>query len=347
MKKILSLLLCLCLLAGMCVFLTGCGKEKEDTSGLPAASEDFYYNDGANVLSTNTEAIIFYNNQQLQKACGSQIVVATVPTLGGKTSQTYAYQLFNHWGIGDSKKDNGFLILMSFDKGLEDVRVAEGSGAESIIRAGELKTMIDEELADPFLAGDYDTAAINLFRAMFEQVRDYYGLNLAFLDESALIRQGKLDPADRAGLTELPADNGKGRFGGAESGGGRSKDAPKKSGGSGMGWLIVIVIVVIILVVIGSSGSRGAVRSGVRRPIIFFGSPRPRAPRIRIPRAGSFTAGPRRPSGSSFRSSSGSSRSSFGGSRSSFGGSSSRSSGFGGARGGGGRSSGGGAGLRR
>lgn len=344
MKRRIALLLCVCLLACACIFMTGCGKEEEKASDLPSPSADFYYYDSANVLSEGTEAVIFFNNQALQRVCGSQIVVATVPTRGSKTTQTYAYQLFNHWGIGDAKKDNGFLILMCMDPDEEDVWITEGSGASSIIRAGELKTLLNEEIYEPFMAGDFEETINILFRALFERVCNYYKLNLVFLDENALIAQGKYQPAGAA-VTK--------GFGGAKSGGGHIENEQPESGcgESDMTSFIVIVIILFIVIAVVSSRNRGAVRSGVRRPIIFF-SPAPRrrmggyysAPR---PRSGSFS----NPSGSygSSRSGSfgGSSRSSSsGGFRSSSSGGS-RSSGFGGARGGGGHSSGGGAGLHR
>ena len=80
-------------------------------SSLPSPSEDFYYYDAAGVLDYETEAVIYYNNVELQKATGSQIVVAAVDTTGSLSRQQYAYRLASKWAVGDKKKDNGFLLL--------------------------------------------------------------------------------------------------------------------------------------------------------------------------------------------------------------------------------------------
>ena len=104
MKKTFALLLVFLLCAGTAL-----------ASGMPKASKDFYYYDSANVLDYETEAVIFYNNKALAKACGAEIVVAAIPTTGRDEIGNYAYKLFNAWGIGDKKKDNGFLLLLAVD----------------------------------------------------------------------------------------------------------------------------------------------------------------------------------------------------------------------------------------
>ena len=63
---------------------------------------DFYVADYANVLSDEVEGLIVLNNDQLDKACGAQIVVVTIDTTGGANLESYAYTLFNKWGIGSA-----------------------------------------------------------------------------------------------------------------------------------------------------------------------------------------------------------------------------------------------------
>ena len=103
MKRKLALLLALVL-----AFMLG-------STALAAVKpgEDFYYLDTANVLSTEAEGTIYFCNQLLYDACGGQIVIAALDSIGSEDIYDYSYELFNDWGIGSSEENNGFLLLMA------------------------------------------------------------------------------------------------------------------------------------------------------------------------------------------------------------------------------------------
>ncbi|MBQ4452230.1 MAG: TPM domain-containing protein [Clostridia bacterium] len=347
MKKKFALLLVFLLCAGTAL-----------ASGMPEASKDFYYYDSANVLDYETEAVIFYNNKALAKACGAEIVVAAIPTTGRDEIGNYAYKLFNAWGIGDKKKDNGFLLLLAVDD--DDYYMTKGNGTGAIMTPGEVTDMLYDYLEADFAAKNYSAGVEKVFEQTFKTLTSYYGLNLAYQDEQSLIRSGKIEAETRETVG----------FGGAD----REVTAEESSEGSGIMGLVVLAIIVIIIVAIVKSRRKTRRRGAV---IVPPANPTPTvvvAPRVRMtggvrPRA----ARPARPvqyrspsglgglfsglsglggssssrSSSPSRSSSSSSRSSGWSSSSRSSSSSSRSSGFGGARGGGGHSSGSGGGRRR
>ena len=320
MKKLLSVALILCLLSTAAF------------AAMPEAEKNIYVYDGADVISYEDEGVIFYNNQALEKACGAQIVIATVKNTGSKTTEKYAYELFNKWEVGDKKKDNGFLLLMTIED--DDYYLCEGTGAERIINAGELKLMLNEYLEPDFAKKKYSDGAVKIFEAVFEAVRDHYGINLAFMDEEALTRTGKL-----GGTAEWDSK---------PSGAVPDNDVEE---GQGIAVLLGIIIVIAIIVAIASRPRRrGAVRTG---PTVIVTPSRPvRTTRTYRPRSGSFSGWSSTPrssggwsSGSSSRSSGSTSRSSSSGAGRSF--SSGSRGGFSGGRGGGGSSRGGGAGRGR
>ena len=288
-------------------------------AAIPEASEDFYYYDEKGLFDYETKAEIFFNNENLYEACGCQIVIADVATTGSVTLESYAYQMFNEWGVGDAEKDNGFLLVMAIDD--DDYYLCSGTGAERIIDSGELKLMLNEYLEPDFAAKNYSEGALKLFKALFETVRDHYGINLAYLDAEALINTGKIEAeteteTETAGAVVGVADERKGGF------------------SSIMEFIGAIIIIAVVIAIFAPRGRTG----GYYRPI--FRPRPPRRPPMGGPRGG-FGGGPR-PGGFG-----GGPRGGFsGGSRSSFGGGS-RSGGFGGARGGGGGSRGGGAGRGR
>lgn len=320
MKKLLSVALILCLLSTAAF------------AAMPEAGENIYVYDGADVISYEDEGVIFYNNQALEKACGAQIVIATVKNTGSKTTENYAYQLFNKWGVGDKKKDNGFLLLMTIED--DDYYLCEGTGAERIIDAGELKLMLNEYLEPDFAKKKYSDGAVKIFEAVFEAVRDHYGINLAFMDEEALKHNGKL-----GGAAEWDSK---------PSGAMPNNDVDE---GKGIATLLGIIIVIAIIVAIASRPRRrGAVRTG---PTVIVTPSRPartyRTTRTYRPRSGSFSSwssGSSRSSGS-YRSSGSSWSSSSRSSSSSSSRSSGSSRGFSGGSFGGGSSRGGGAGRGR
>ena len=92
---------------------------------LPDAPTGYVY-DGANVLSSSTESYIERTGSALAEACGAEVVVATVDFTDGEDIADYAYDLFNKWGIGDKKANNGLLILLSI--GAEDYYAEPGVG---------------------------------------------------------------------------------------------------------------------------------------------------------------------------------------------------------------------------
>ena len=61
---------------------------------IVSPTSDFYVNDYADVLSTETENYIMNANIDLQKKTGAQVVVVTVTSLDGQSIEEYATTLF-------------------------------------------------------------------------------------------------------------------------------------------------------------------------------------------------------------------------------------------------------------
>ncbi|MBQ3668073.1 MAG: TPM domain-containing protein [Clostridia bacterium] len=345
MKKLLCALMALVL----CLMLSACG-----SSAALKKSEDFYYNDTANVLSNETEAVIYFNSIDLYKACGAQIVVATVTDIGSSTIADYTVKLFNDWEVGDKDKDNGLLLVMLIDRNpdLGNYYLALGSGTTAIISNSRAGDLLDQYLEPYFAEGDYENGAVSIYRALFETVRDYYGINLAFRDSVALRQTGKISStATYSGGSTVS-------YGGGSSGGGKVSGS---SGGMALAILVIIIVIALLIVIAKASRSR---RRVVRTTPVIVGrrvrhTPPPPPPRgpvggptvrsrpsSRVGNSFSTWSSGRSTGSSSSRSVFGSGRSSSSRSSGSRSFSSSGRSSFGGGRSGGGRSSGGGAGRR-
>lgn len=80
---------------------------------LPSLPKDQCVVDDAGVLSDSTTSELETINAQLSSSCdGAQIGVLTVDYTGSATTEDYATEAFNTWGIGSSSKNNGVLILL-------------------------------------------------------------------------------------------------------------------------------------------------------------------------------------------------------------------------------------------
>ena len=131
---------------------------------IPAPSRAFYFLDQANVLSNSTKLEIVFFNHLLYSWCRAQIVVVVVNTLDGVSIDEYALELFNRWGIGDGKKNNGLLLVMSIDD--DDYYTIPGMGITEVFTVEVLKETLERCLEPHFAARHYDAGV----KAWFEDV---------------------------------------------------------------------------------------------------------------------------------------------------------------------------------
>ena len=328
MKKLVSILLA----ALFALTLTA------SAATIAKPGEDFYYLDQPGVLTEETKAEIYYNNVALEKACGGQIVVAVVNTLGNMTEDEYAYRMINEWQVGDSERQNGIVMLLAIQE--DTYYTTVGAGIERFLEAADISDINYEYLEPDFAARDYDAGVSKTFRALFDRVADYYNADAAYTDGATLLRMYESEYANAGNY------------------GGYAPTHERREEGSGLGMIILIVLIIVLLcalrpVVIPRYRGYGffggifypsyrRTRQPGPRPFGFSFGPRPGSgPRPGFgPRPGGAPrTGSPRPSGFSRPGGFGSGRpgGSFGG----------RSGGFGGGHGGGGGGRGAGAGRGR
>lgn len=150
---------------------------------MPSASVKYptptnlkYVNDYANVLDTSTKEKIISIGKELEEKTTAQAVVVTIDTLDNVPIADYSNKLFRTWGIGQSSKDNGLLILVAIND--RQYRVEVGRGLEGAI-PDALSNRIMESLAKPeFSQGDYDSGILNSYSALCDYTANEYGVTL-------------------------------------------------------------------------------------------------------------------------------------------------------------------------
>ncbi|OON71105.1 hypothetical protein B0919_03705 [Hymenobacter sp. CRA2] len=121
---------------------------------LPSRPKPFrFVNDQASLLSAADAQTLEKGLRQYAAKAGLQIVVVTVPSLGGRDVADYARQLGTAWGVGQRDKDNGLVLLIAAQE--HQVSIQAGSGLRQQITPALTSSVISQQLAPSFKQGNY------------------------------------------------------------------------------------------------------------------------------------------------------------------------------------------------
>jgi len=109
--------------------------------------------DDAGMIDAGTEATLTRKLADFEAKGSDQIVVATVPSLGGEDIESYTNRLFRAWGLGQAGENNGVLLLISRDD--RKMRIEVGYGLEGTLTDLHSKLIIENDLVPAFRAGDF------------------------------------------------------------------------------------------------------------------------------------------------------------------------------------------------
>ena len=144
---------------------------------LVEQSENFFVTDVAGVLTEETKNDIIHSNIDLMELClGAQIVVVTIKYLDGMYADEYAMRLFSNWGVGDSKLDNGMLLLLV----TEELRggLVPGSGIIGFWDNDTIDRYLDAFFWPEVDNRNFDTAVRNICEELFSWYASYYNVEI-------------------------------------------------------------------------------------------------------------------------------------------------------------------------
>lgn len=117
---------------------------------------NLYVNDHAAIISDEDEAALMQQLETLRTDKGIEVTVLTIDsrkTYGDSTSiESFATGLFNEWGIGNAKRNDGILILIVRQDREMRVELGNGYGAEFDAAAGDV---IDQNFVPSFQYDKY------------------------------------------------------------------------------------------------------------------------------------------------------------------------------------------------
>jgi len=101
-----------------------------------------YVNDFAGIFSSGEVLDISKMLYEVRQNTTAEVVIVTIASLEGYTSQEYATKLLSEWGIGKADKDNGLLILYALKE--NKIFIATGYGMEGILPDSKLGRFLDD-----------------------------------------------------------------------------------------------------------------------------------------------------------------------------------------------------------
>lgn len=124
--------------------------------------------DNAHVLDAATQADLTAKLAALEQQTTRQLVVVTLPTLGGQDIEDYGNGLIRKWGIGQKGTNNGaiFIVVPSEHK----VRIEVGYGLEDTLTDALSSVILQEKVLPKFRAGDIQGGVVDGANAIITQL---------------------------------------------------------------------------------------------------------------------------------------------------------------------------------
>ena len=126
--------------------------------------------DTADLLPPEDERALARELQQLEQAQGHQVVVATVPSLGGRDIESYANGLFREWKLGRANENDGVLFLVARDD--RQTRIEVGYGLEGTLTDTEASLIVQGTVLPQFRGGRFARGIVAGTQAIADKLWD-------------------------------------------------------------------------------------------------------------------------------------------------------------------------------
>jgi uncharacterized protein len=136
----------------------------------PRTRDGTWVTDMPGVLRADTIARLNSTISGFERTNGAEMAVVVIRSLDGLSIEETAVKLFELWGIGKKRKDNGLLLLWS--TGDRRVRVEVGYGLEGVLPDGKVGRILDAYVMPKFRSGQFDEGLLAGVDALLGAARD-------------------------------------------------------------------------------------------------------------------------------------------------------------------------------
>lgn len=188
-----------------------------DVRSIPSPRPAGWVTDLAGLLSPEAKVQLDALGNAVHASNGAELAIVTVRSTGGEDAHAFALRLFNHWGIGNQKKNNGVLIFVAIDDRAAELMLGDGVDSDEMVDVSE--GIMQREMVPRFREGDAEAAIVAGALAASSDILGVKDLSAAPVTKlSQRIRRPALEPS---------TDSSYSYFGGVENW------APKAAGGAG------------------------------------------------------------------------------------------------------------------
>ena len=125
--------------------------------------------DAANLMTAGARDDLDRQLADHEAETSNQLVVVTVPSLQGLSIEDYGRQLGRHWGIGQTGRNNGALLIVA--PNARQVRIEVGQGLEETLTDAFAKTIIDRVILPRFRNGEVSAGIVEGADAILRQLK--------------------------------------------------------------------------------------------------------------------------------------------------------------------------------
>ena len=137
--------------------------------GLDVPSLHGYVNDYAGMISPSVKSKIEEELGAFERSDSTQIVILIIPSLEGEGIEEFSIKVAEAWKVGQQRKDNGVLLIVS--KQERKIRIEVGRGLEGKLTDLMAGRIIDQVIKPRFKQGDFDGGFITGVSALIDGTR--------------------------------------------------------------------------------------------------------------------------------------------------------------------------------
>lgn len=141
------------LLSMLIILLLGSNTIAQDIETIIRNKPQLMVNDYAHVLSKEERLKLEKKLELFNKKTSTQFAIVVLNTIGKRNLEETATRLFNSWGIGQKKKNNGLLILVAMND--RKIRIEVGEGLEKTISNAIAAQIINADIKPAFKEARY------------------------------------------------------------------------------------------------------------------------------------------------------------------------------------------------
>jgi uncharacterized protein len=150
---------------------------RAEEPAYPAASG--YVVDAAGLLREDTKQRVETICKELDEKTGVQIAVAIVPSIAPLEIEDYATRLFEKWGVGQKKENNGVLFVIAVKE--RRVRFEVGYGLEGLLPDGRVGGLLRGTVVPHLRHDDWNAGVVAGVEAVASIIAKDKGIELASL----------------------------------------------------------------------------------------------------------------------------------------------------------------------